>query len=175
MGPQRPLHVVADPGRPAGQLLAPAGPDLAVQYIDARDLAAWILDGAESTRTGTYNATSPPGTRTLGEVLDAAAVASGRSPEVVWADEDFLLDQGVEPWSELPLWVPSKGDFAGFTSYDTSAAEREGLTLRPTAETVADTLEWALEVGEAVAVPSTVGLDSDREQDIIATWRATRR
>jgi 2'-hydroxyisoflavone reductase len=157
------------------RVLAPVGPDLAVQYIDARDLARWMVDGAENGRVGVFNATSPPGTRTLGEVVDLSAEAAGATPAMVWADEQFLLEQGVRPWMELPLWVPTVGDFAGFASYDTSAAEAAGLTLRPVSETVLDTLAWAMEVGDEIAVPPSVGLEPSREADLIAAWRGTTR
>jgi len=159
----------------SGSMLAPIAPELAIQCIDVRDLAGWMLDGAEGGRTGTFNATSPPGAHTLGEVIDHSIEAAGTRPDVVWVDQQFLTDQCVQPWMELPLWVPSDGEFAGFASYDTSAAAAAGLALRPMAETVADTLAWAVEVGDEVAVPPTVGLEPTREQDLIAAWRGTTR
>ena len=41
-----------------GEVLAPGSPDDAVQVIDVRDLAAWIVDAAEARSTGVYDGTS---------------------------------------------------------------------------------------------------------------------
>ena len=83
---------------------------------------------------------------------------------VSWIDEQFLLDEGVEPWSELPLWIPSSlTDYAGFDEIDGRRALRAGLLLRPLYETVAATLaetEWAR--GSSLA--------PEREVELLSVW-----
>jgi 2'-hydroxyisoflavone reductase len=111
-----------------------------VQLIDARDLATFMVDGMEAGRTGVYNVTGPARPTTMEQVLATCLAVSGSGAEPVWLGEDVLLEHGVEPWSELPLWVPAAD--AGFMQVDASRARAAGLQVRPLAETVADTLAW---------------------------------
>jgi 2'-hydroxyisoflavone reductase len=125
-------------------VLAPAPPDQPVQVVDARDLVAFMLALVERDAGGTFDVVSPAGMLTLGRVLDACVAVAGGDGRPVWVDESFLLERGVEPWTELPLWTPGE-DMAGFQRSDVSRALAAGLSIRPIAETVADTLRWARE------------------------------
>src|SRR5262249_6915678 len=90
-----------------GEVLAPGAADRPLQLIDARDLGAFVVRLAEEGRTGTYNATGPTAPLTLGRILDECrAAAGGAAASLTWVPDDFLLGAGVEPWTELPLWVP---------------------------------------------------------------------
>ena len=120
-----------------GTVLAPRR-DHPVQVVDARDLAAWVLDGTERRLDGTFNSTGEPAT--FAALLDACAAAAGTSPEIRWTDDAALLAAGLEPWSDLPLWLPEAD--AGFLSVSTARAAAAGFRRRPLAETVADTLAW---------------------------------
>jgi 2'-hydroxyisoflavone reductase len=126
--------------------IADGGPVLAaersqpVQLIDARDLATFMVDGMEAGRTGVYNVTGPARPTTMEQLLATCLAVSGSGAEPVWVGEDALLEHGVEPWSELPLWLPAAD--AGFMQVDASRAREAGLHVRPLAETVADTLAW---------------------------------
>jgi 2'-hydroxyisoflavone reductase len=153
-----------------GDVLAPAPPGQAVQLIDARDLAAFALALVEQGAEGTFDVVTPAGMLTLGGVLDACREASGSDAAPVWVDERFLLDHGVEPWTELPLWTPG-AEFAGFQCSDTSRAVAAGLTVRPIAETAADTLAWA-----AAAAPDPgAAMTRAREAELLAEWSAQQR
>jgi 2'-hydroxyisoflavone reductase len=144
--------------RRGGPILAPAPPEQAVQMIDVRDLAGWMLRMLEEGHGGVFNATSPPGALTLGSMLDGCG-----AEEVVWVDEDFLLEQGVEGWSDLPCWIPSHvPDHACFQLVDVSRAVAAGLTFRPLAESADDVPEWT---GKA-------GLTSEREAELLEAWKA---
>ena len=124
-----------------GEVLAPESPDRDTQAIDVRDLAAWIVTGAEKQLTGVYDATGPV-TR-LGDLVDQVTEAVGGDATVVWAPADFLHEREVTYWAgprSLPLWLPD--DARGMTSHDVSAAFEAGLTTRPIGETAADTLAW---------------------------------
>ena len=123
----RRMHDAAD-GEP---VLAPATPDRQVQLIDARDLAAWLLDLLEAGTAGVFNADGPAQPLTMGEALAACAAAAGTRPDVVWADERFLLDRKVEPWMGLPLWIP-EDDPEGLAVFDNRRAIAAGLSFRPT-------------------------------------------
>lgn len=126
-----------------GEVLAPGTPDQPVQLIDARDLGAFLLRLAEDRTGGVFNATGPAAPLTLGETL--ARIGGGAN--VVWVDDRTLLDAGVGPWTELPLWLPGE-EYAGLLRADISRALAAGLTFRPLEETARDTLAWSREAGE---------------------------
>jgi 2'-hydroxyisoflavone reductase len=124
-----------------GDVLAPGDPAAAVQFVDARDLAAWLVKLALAGPGGVFNATGPAEALTFAELLDRARAALGSDANLVWIDDQPLLDAGIEPWSELPLWLPGT-DYAGMARADTRRARAAGLRFRPLEETVADTLAW---------------------------------
>jgi 2'-hydroxyisoflavone reductase len=141
-----------------GPVLAPVPPAQPLQMVDVRDLAGWILQMIGEQQRGVFNATSAPRAITFGSMLDACAAA-----DVVWVDEDFLLEQGVEGWSDLPCWIPSTTpDHACFQLVDVSRAVAAGLTFRPLAETARDVPEWT---GKA-------GLTLEREAELLEAWKA---
>jgi 2'-hydroxyisoflavone reductase len=157
-----------------GEVLAPGRPDVEMRLIDARDLGAWAVEVARARTTGAYVSTGPAGQITFAGMLAAAAAAAGTSPDVTWVDENFLVEQGVAPWSELPLWIPAK-DAPAAWDQDTTAAERAGLRVRTVAESAADTLAW-LRGGDADNAPNPrtgkAGLAPDREKELLAAWHA---
>jgi nucleoside-diphosphate-sugar epimerase len=128
-----------------GRVPAPGAPDRPVQLVDARDLAAWMLD---LTEPGAFNGTSPQQQQTMGEVLDAAVAATGSGAELVWIPDEQLQAAEVEPWMELPLWLPAS-EFPGTWQVGTERAQRAGLRCRPIAETVADVWAWLRDGGES--------------------------
>ncbi|HEY3766967.1 MAG TPA: NAD-dependent epimerase/dehydratase family protein, partial [Gaiellales bacterium] len=148
-----------------GDVLAPAPPEQPIQVIDARDLAAFALDLIEREVSGTFDVVSPDGMLTLGAVIDACTEAARSDARIVWAGERFLLDQGVEPWTELPLWTPG-ADMAGFQRSDVSRALAAGLTPRPIADTVKDTLAWA----RAEQPDRGPAMTREREAELLAAW-----
>jgi 2'-hydroxyisoflavone reductase len=126
-----------------GEVLAPGNPAQPVQLIDARDLGRWLVHVARERITGVFNATGPAEPLTLGELLER--IDPGAS--LVWVDDQRLLDAGVQPWMELPLWLPGDDD-TGMLQADISRAIAAGLTFRPLEETARDTLAWSLDAGE---------------------------
>jgi 2'-hydroxyisoflavone reductase len=131
-----------------GRVPAPGDPAQPVQLVDARDLAAWMLDLAERRVAGAFNGTSPPGRQTMGEVLGAAVAATGSDADLVWISDDRLEALAVEPWMELPLWIPA-AEFPGTWAVGTERAQAAGLRCRPIAETVADVWDWLRAGGES--------------------------
>jgi len=144
-----------------GRVLAPAPPDADAQVIDARDLAAWIVTAGERGLGGTFNAVGPVVRRDV--LLDAC----GAGAELVWIDPAFLLEQGVEEWMELPLWLASP-EYAAMLSVDPADALAAGLEPRPLEETARDTLAW-VRSGEAPADPPA-GLDPAKERTVLDAW-----
>lgn len=150
-----------------GEVLAPAGPGLPVQLVDARDLAGWMLDMVQAGRTGAFNATGPVHPLTLGEVLETCREVSGSDARFTWADERFLLENGVAPRMELPLWMPGA---PGAATVRCDRALAAGLAFRPLAQTVADTLAW--DAGRPPAPGRRAGLEPEREARLLQAWNA---
>jgi 2'-hydroxyisoflavone reductase len=139
-------------------------------FIDARDIARWIVMSVEAGLTGTFNLGGQPGV-TIGDVLETCRAAGGASgASFVWVSEAFLLEHGVTPWTEIPLWVPrGRDDLAGL---DSTKAIDAGLRLRPLAKTIADTLAWDRtrpQDGDLLA-----GLAAGRETELLRLWEAAR-
>jgi 2'-hydroxyisoflavone reductase len=157
-----------------GRVLAPGKSDQPMQLVDARDIATFTLDGLERGLTGFFNVTGPVGNATFGSWLEDCRAVTGSDAELVWVDDAFLLESGVEPWSELPLWSPMDGESEHLWDSSTDAAQREGLTCRPVRDTVADTWAWLSMSGPAPQRPDRPqhGIDPDKEQRILAAWDA---
>lgn len=153
-----------------GAMLAPGSADAAVQFIDARDLADWIVRAVDRRVVGTYNATGRP--VPFGEVLDACIRAAGGAAAPVWVGAEFLRAHGVAPWTELPLWVGAED--AGIHAVDVARAFAAGLATRPVDDTVRATLAWLHSggAGRSSARHPPAGLAPAREQALLAAWRA---
>jgi 2'-hydroxyisoflavone reductase len=145
-----------------GTVLGPGEPTAPVQFVDARDLAAWLVKLALEGPGGTFNATGPAEPLSFAALLDRARAAIGSDAEVVWVDEQRVLDAGGEAWSELPLWLPGS-EHAGMARADIAKALAAGLTFRPVEETVVDTLAW-----DRTVDGDRPTLTHEREQEILA-------
>ncbi|GAA5001016.1 SDR family oxidoreductase [Streptomyces siamensis] len=155
-----------------GPVLAPGLRDLPIQYIDVRDLAEWTLTAAERAPGGAYNLVSPPGHSTMGELLDACVSVTGASAELRWTAAEAVLGAGIEPWTQLPVWVPAGSDLHdALHGADVSRAVDAGLRCRSVLETVADTWSWLQELGGiAPQRPDrpAVGLSPEQEAKALA-------
>ena len=153
-----------------GDVLAPGPRDMPIQYIDCRDLAAWLLHAAGARISGAFNAVSRPGHATMESLLGAAVAATGSDARLVWADPEVIEAAGIQPWIELPVWVPPDGEDAAVHDGDVSAIYAAGLTCRPVQETVADTWRWLQAEGDPPVRDGGLkhGLDPDREREVLA-------
>jgi 2'-hydroxyisoflavone reductase len=162
-----------------GEVLAPGDPETAMQLVDARDLAAFMLDCARRGSGGTVNATGPQGNATMRSWLQDCVAVTGSDATLTWVPDDLLLDHEVEPWTELPLWMPPGQEADHVWSAETAEAERLGLRCRPVTETVADTWAWLRDEGPAEKPDrdyvATHGIDPDKEERILAAHHARVR
>src|SRR5262249_59332733 len=115
--------------------------EAAVQFHDDRRLGRWLVQRAVEGPGGVFNATGPLAPLTFGELLERMLAALGSDARFVWTDNEHILDVGVQPWTELPLWLPDD-DYAGMARADISRAVDAGLRFRPVEETTVDTLAW---------------------------------
>lgn len=148
-----------------GTILAPAAPP--VQCIDARDLARWVVRMVERQATGVYNATGP--SYELKDILHACQQVTGRQDPIVWVDEAFLMQQGIQDWVELPLWLSTRRLMPGFSKICCQKALRSGLRIRPLKETISSILRWDMMRKEPKL---KAGLDAQKEAKLLAQWKA---
>jgi 2'-hydroxyisoflavone reductase len=159
-----------------GELIAPGTPHDPIQFIDARDLAAFALRAVENRILGTFNVLSPPGKFTMGELIEASIAAANEQakpnppPHAVWVSSDFLEKEKVEAWSDMPVWIPESGDEAGAEHTSAARAMRAGLTIRPIRQTVSDTLAWHLKRPKAEQDALKAGIAPQREQEVLSAW-----
>ncbi|HEY8301720.1 MAG TPA: hypothetical protein VIG48_07465, partial [Jatrophihabitans sp.] len=144
-------------------------PDAPISMIDARDLARFALLAVP----GTFQAPGPSDRDTRADLMAAARAATGSDARFTYiTDEGWLAAQGLQFWTELPLWIPADDGPATFRC-DAAAAEAAGLRWRPLAETLADTWAWQRSrEGGWQPSPATPGLAADREQHLITAWAA---
>jgi uncharacterized protein YbjT (DUF2867 family) len=162
-----PVPVLGERFADGGEVLAPGAPEEPVQYIDVRDLAAWLVGSAATGRAGTYDGIGAPVTRE--HFLTHTAAGVGLPVELTWVPQEFLAAHDVRPWAgerALPLWLPLPG-YAGFMTQDVAASLSAGLSTRDVAHSARDTLAW-------LRGPDG-GIDSDGElsrADEAAVWPA---
>jgi 2'-hydroxyisoflavone reductase len=163
--------VRADEG---GEILAPAS-QRSIQYIDARDLAAFAAHVCEQNLPGTFNCVTPAGTLTFADLLNAClAEASAEDALVVSVSDEFLALHDVHPWTEMPLWVPDAKEYASIGTAFSNRAREAGLTVRSLHETVRDTLAWA-RTAEKHFGGLNAGLSPEREAELLAAAKAEGR
>ncbi len=153
-------HLLGD--RPA-HAVVPAPPSRPVQFIDARDLAAWLVALAADDVAGVFNACSNAGQWSFCDLVDVLIRSTSSPPTPVWVDDQRLLAHKVEPWMGLPLWLPgTEADSAGFMAMNCERAHTAGLSLRPLDETVAATADWLVARSNDGAWKHVLGAATER-------------
>lgn len=156
--------------RRGGEVLSPGSPGDPVQYIDVRDLADFIITTIEDGATGVFNATGPTGPTNIAQLLYGCKAVTGGDASFTWVDADFLVEQNVSGWSDMPVWVPPRDEYAGFHRVSITNAVAAGLTARPLAETVSATLAWYDSLGPDPSLKWA--MTPQREQQVLAAWHA---
>ncbi|WP_432159793.1 NAD-dependent epimerase/dehydratase family protein [Streptomyces sp. NRRL F-5630] len=159
--------------RRGGEVLAPGPRELPLAYIDARDLAAWLLDAGTAGRSGAFDLVSPSGHTTMGEFLETCRAVTGSDAVLRWATPEQVEAAGIAPWTELPVWCPPGEMHGAMHTADVTATLEAGLRCRPVAETVADTWAWLSGEAGGTLPPWTnpkaaVGLDAEKEAAALA-------
>ena len=147
-----------------GEVLAPGNPSDPVQFIDGRDLAEWTIRMAENRETGIYNATGPAKELGIGGMLDGIKTALNSKATFAWADAEFLKQQKVEAWSDMPVWA---GDELGMSRTNISRALAKGLTFRPLGDTARDALAWFKAQKPERQAKMRAGLTPEREAEVL--------
>jgi 2'-hydroxyisoflavone reductase len=155
------------------EVLAPGRPNRNLQFIDVRDLAEWIVRMIERKETGVYNASGVPHILTMESVLEECKRVSDSDASFTWVNDDFLLQEKVGAWGEMPLWIPEEAaqDLKGFMFINCKRAVDSGLSFRPLKETIEDTLAWY--ETDRPNEELKAGLDPDKEQSLLSKWHET--
>lgn len=163
-----------------GQILTPRNDEGKVQYIDVRDLAQWLIElaiaGANSgANTAIFNATGPQECLSWRTFMETSKRALESNCEFVWMEESILENEKVQPFSELPFWIPASSadwaSYAGFQGIDCSKAYSAGLKTRPLADTVRDTATWDRERRSTPpSKPLAVGMSCEMERELIRKY-----
>lgn len=160
-------------GGRGGEILGPGSAADPTQFIDVRDLAAFLLRIIETGTTGVFNADAAPGAINMGSLIAACQHAgAAANSSVTWVGADFLEAHKVSAWQDLPAWVPAVGDYAGFGQRSVARALAAGLTHRPLQTTVDDTLQWWRSLPEERRAAPKAGLAPAREAEVLKAWHA---
>jgi 2'-hydroxyisoflavone reductase len=157
-----------------GDVLAPGDGGDPVQFVDARDLAEWTIRLVEARTLGVFNAMGPAFAMTVADMLCGIRAATTSGPRLVWVGADFLEQQKVSPWGDMPVWVPGTGDTAGFARRSNARAVAAGLSFRPLAQTALDTLAWWKTLPADRQAKPRAGIAPEREGQVLAAWAAKK-
>ncbi len=156
-----------------GEVAVPGGPADPVQIIDVRDLGQWLVHLAETGTRGVFNACGPARKLPWGELVEACRAASSTKPTLTWIPTAFLAKQ---QGPDFPIWAPAEGETQGFHTWSNLKAVKAGLTFRPVAETVKDTLAWyhgqeQVEKGRI----RLAGPDAAAERKLLDAWKTAQK
>jgi 2'-hydroxyisoflavone reductase len=172
-----------------GEVLCPGSADDPTQFIDVRDLVAFELKMAEEHQFRTFTADAHEDRIRMGGLLQACqqaapkavgAIQCVRAPcpqpdlhpsTLTWVPAEFLEQQGVAPWGDMPVWLPAPGDSGGFGRLSTARARAAGLSYRTLQDTVGDTLAWWNAQPDERREKLRAGISPEREAAVLAAWK----
>lgn len=147
-----------------GEVLSPANPNANVQFIDAKNLMEWLVHLLENDETGVYNAVNKPFDLTFGAMLEEIKKVSESDSTFTWVSDEFMKENRVTPWSDMPVHVPESLEFIRTANIDN--ALEKGLKIRPLNETISDTLKWRRTIDEDLKA----GITRERESELLKKW-----
>lgn len=149
-----------------GEVLAPGDGSDQVQFIDVRDLCEWIVRLVESRTFGNFNGVGIGSPLSMAEMLYGMRAITSSAVNFTWVPIPFLMEHNVQPYSDMPIWIP--GD--PLSAVDNSRAMESGLTFRPLAVTAADTLQWHAARPATEQAELRIGIDAAREKQVLQAW-----
>ena len=158
-----------------GEVLAPPAED-PLQFIDERDVGEWTIRCVEDETYGVFNAIGPATRFTVRQMLEGIHDTIKSNATFTYTTSAFLRAQQppVRGWSDLPVWIAPEGSYAGFTQRSIAKALAKGLTFRPYADTVRETIAFYKAQTPERQEALRAGLKPDREKEVLAAWHAKR-
>ncbi|MGI9626350.1 MAG: NAD-dependent epimerase/dehydratase family protein [Longimicrobiales bacterium] len=165
------------PGRihRGGEVLAPGDGTDPVQIIDVRDFSEWLIRMVEDEATGTFNVVGPRNPRPMSELLYGIRAVTTAETSFTWVDTDFLINAGLRPYREMPVWRPARDGAEGFARFDLTPEVERGLTFRSLADTTQATLEYHFSRPPERQGELRSGVDAAREIEVLALWHSYNR
>ena len=162
-----------------GEILAPGDGQDPLQIIDCRDVAEWTIRMVENGTVGTFNAAGPASTLTMAEQLYGirGAFDGNREVRFTWVPADFLENQKISAWGDMPTWIPRSDPEAAAMKADNRRAIDAGLTFRPLATTAVEALDWfkAAPADAQAQMLKSAGMSAEREREALDAWHKMRR
>jgi 2'-hydroxyisoflavone reductase len=149
-----------------GKVLCPPAND-PLMFIDVRDVAEWSIRLAEERAFGTFNTIGPDKVLTVAHLLQTIVAIANPSAQCIYATREFLAENNVSNWTDLPVWIDGRGETAGFHYRSNQRAVTAGLSFRPLARTVSDTLAWWNSQPKERCEKMLTGISSEREQFVL--------
>ncbi len=153
-----------------GQMLAPGKPGDLTQYIDVRDLAAFMVHCLEAKLLDSYNVICPP--LPMGDFLDACVAVTDKGTELEWVPADFLEEHELRSWQQIQMWADGDSPLSGSLTWSADKSLEAGLTIRPVEETIRATLDWFRSLPEERQAAMKSGIPADKEAEVLAAWAA---
>ncbi len=160
--------------RRGGEVLAPGDGLDPAAWLDAHDLGAFLVTLLENRDLRDFNASGPNHPANIGELLYGCKAVTGGDASFTWVDDhEFLAEQEVRGWVEMPIWMPRQDpEQGGANTWDNSRAIGAGLNCRPLSETVRDTLSYWDSLPEERRSRLRAGIGAEREREVLEAWRA---
>lgn len=158
-----------------GEVLAPGDGTDPVQIIDVRDFGEWLVRMAEAEAVGIYNVVGPRTPRPMTELLYGIRAVTTAETTFTWVDTDFVINAGLRPYAEMPVWRPARDGSEGFARFDLTPEVEAGLTFRSLATTAADTLEFHFSRDAERQAAFRSGVSREREREVLDLWHAYKR
>ena len=157
-----------------GEMAVPGTPADPIQIIDVRDLTRFMMDLVDRRVDGFFNAVTPPGSITMGALIDSSRRVSGADTRATWIDEDFVASILKPEEMNFAPWGPMRGVEAGASLTGIKLSVPQGLTSRPLDETVRDTLAWHATRPAEKQAQLRSGLSVEQETKLLAAWNARK-
>ena len=151
-----------------GEMIAPGNPADPIQFIDVRDLAEFTRACVEQELGGRFNVCNEPRSVSIGKLLEVSKQIAKSDTKFRWADETFIVSNKLLETGEIPIWVPTEGEYAGAALVSPARAVQKGIRFRELTTTVADTLAWHRTRPLEQQTKLKAGLTPEREAELLA-------
>jgi len=123
-----------------GDIILPGTANDPVQYIDVRDIAAWMIKLIENKHTGIYNGVGPASNMTMPAFVYGAHAAFSTPVNYIHIDDPVFLEENQLTFAAP--WIMDMEKYHGISRVNNQRAIDTGLTFTPLAQTIKDTHDW---------------------------------